>query len=78
MSAKQHGGARRGAGRLLLNPHLDPDTARMIKILVLARGWPYTPENAARLIADWAERAWRKYDEEIQAAADEAYEGGIL
>lgn len=69
--------ARRGS-RYVQNPHLDRDTAQTIKILVTAAGKPYTRENVAVWIAEQARREWHEYDERIQAAADEAYEGGAL
>lgn len=68
--------SKRGS-RYIQRPQLDRETAKNIKLLVLARRLPYTPEAVAQWIAEQAEREWQAYDAEIQAAADEAYEGGV-
>jgi len=69
--------ARRGS-RYIQRPILDKETAKSIKVLILARGKAYTYETVAAWIAEQAERGWQAYDREISQAADEAYEGGIL
>ncbi len=68
---------RRGS-RYIQNIHIGIQAAQSIKIVLLARGQAYTPENVAAWAEQHAERDWRDYDESIQAAADEAYEGGVL
>lgn len=68
---------RRGS-RYIQRIHIGREAARSIKIVLLARGREYTPEAVAAWVEEQAEREWRQYDERIQAAADEAYEGEIL
>lgn len=84
---KNWGGKRPGAGRpkyirtIALDQDiavLDRDTAQEIKILMLAEGRAYTPETVAAWIGTVVHSLWLAYDAEIQAAAEEAYEGGIL
>lgn len=80
MDKPGHGGARGGAGGLVLRPPLDKETARTLRTLVRLRGWKYGAETAARLLAELIEREWRVHDaefQEFQAGADEAYEGGV-
>lgn len=55
---------------------LDKETAREIKILIMAAGKPYTGENVAVQIAAWSRAAWDEYERPILAAAEE--EGLIL
>jgi hypothetical protein len=68
---------RRGS-RYIQNIHIEREAARSIKVLLSARGTPYTPEMVAAWVEELIEREWREYDDRIQAAADEAYEGGVL
>jgi hypothetical protein len=76
----KRGGARKGAGRRKRKHTITirETAAQSIKIVLLARGTPYTPDTVAAWVEEQAERAWREYDQGIQAAADEAYEGGVL
>jgi len=69
--------ARRGS-RYIQRIQISKESAQSVKIMLLARGTPYTPETVAAWVEEQAERAWRDYDQQIQAAADEAYEGGVL
>lgn len=67
---------KRGS-RYVQNIHISRDAAQSIKILLLARGRPYTPETVAAWVEEQARAGWEEYDANIQAA-DEAYEGEIL
>lgn len=73
------GGAARGQGRLITSgiAPFDRETARSIKTLILARGWPYTRENVTKLLSEWAEEQWRAYEAERLRDA-EAWDGGVL
>lgn len=50
--AKRRGGARRGAGRTGVDIQLDLESGQTLKLLVLARGMPYTQETRDRLVAE--------------------------
>lgn len=69
--------ARRGS-RYIQRIRIDEGPAQSVKILLSARGKPYTPEAVNAWVEELIEREWREYDESIQAVADEAYEGGVL
>lgn len=69
--------ARRGS-RYIQRPILARETAQEVKILILAEGRPYTPETVAAWIGTVVHALYLAYDAEIQAAAEEAYEGGVL
>lgn len=68
---------RRGS-RYIQRIHIGREAAQSIKIVLLASGKPYTPETVAAWVEEQAEWAWKQYDEQIQVAAEEAYEGGAL
>lgn len=70
------GGARRGAGRLIVRATLPSESALSLKVLIKARGWPYNRESVNRLVAELVERAWRDYDDRLTAV--EPWEGGVL
>jgi len=67
--------ARRGS-RYIQRVQLSRDAAQTYKINILRRGWEYTPENVAKLAAEYAEAEWREYDTKIQAAAE--WDGSVL
>lgn len=67
--------ARRGS-RYIQRFQVDKSTALTYKLLVTQRGWPYTPENVAKIAAELAEAAWQEIDRELEA--DSAWEGQIL
>lgn len=60
---------RRGS-RYIQRPVLDRETARTIKILLLAAGRPYTAELVAQWIAEQVEAQWHRYDAEFSAGAE--------
>lgn len=64
--------SRRGS-RYIQRPRIEHEAARMIKILLLAAGRPYTPESVAQWIAEQAEAAWRIYDAKISREAEEEW-----
>ena len=65
---------RRGS-RYIQNIHIGKEAAQSIKILITARGLPYTPETVAAWAEEQAERGWRAYDAEINKTADQEWDG---
>lgn len=66
-------------GPLLRRITVGKETAREIKIAILARGLPYTPENVAKIVGEWSHAAWIAYDAEITREAEaEAWNGEVL
>lgn len=79
------GGARspgegKKLGPLKRHLHISRDAAHSLRILTLnARGMRNNPAiTEDQIVEELIETEWRAYDAEIQAAADEAYEGGVL
>lgn len=68
------GGAGRNQGRLIRSNRdapFDTERARSIKVLILARGWPYTAENVRKLLNELIDAAWDEYERPILQAAEE-------
>lgn len=55
---------------------LDKERARALKLLILSRGWEYTPQSVARLLAELIDAAYEEYERPILADAEA--EGYIL
>lgn len=53
---------KRGS-RYIQRFQVDKATAQTYKLLVIQRGWAYTPENVAKIAADLAETAWQEIDQ---------------
>lgn len=76
-TTKPRGGARPGAGRPVADIQLDKESARSLKVLILARGLDYTREQCDKLVRELIEAEYRKYDERHQRDAEE-WTGEIL
>jgi hypothetical protein len=66
---------RRGS-RYIQRFAVDRSTAQTYKLLIVQRGWPYTPESVAKIAAELAEAAWQEIDRPYQEDAER--EGMIL
>lgn len=53
-------------GPLIRRVVLDKETAHEIKVLIAARGQPYTAERVADQIAAWSRHAWQSYEAGIE------------
>ena len=68
---------KRGS-RYIQNIHISRDAAQSVKILILARGLPYTPETVAAWVEEQARSGWEAYDEEISAEAEHEWRAETL
>ena len=64
-------------GPLLKRVSLPDETAREIKIVLLAAGKPYTVESVVALIGEWSRAAWVDYEASIAPSGAE-WEGEVL
>lgn len=64
-------------GPLLKRVSLPAETAREIKIVLLAASKPYTVESVVALIGEWSRAAWVDYEASIAPSGAE-WEGEVL
>lgn len=53
----------------------DGDRARSLKVLVIARGWAYTPETVRDILSELIDAAWNDYERPI---LDDAEAEGLV
>lgn len=49
---------------------LDSERARSLKVLIIARGWEYTPETVRTLLNELIDAAWEEYERPILEDAE--------
>ncbi|WP_129677697.1 hypothetical protein [Candidatus Chloroploca sp. Khr17] len=74
-----HGGARPGTGRTIVNIQISLAHAQRLRLLLLARpNGRYSKELVQAQIERWIDDAYSKYEDEINIAEETAWTGEIL